>query len=210
MPNDQLILANIFIFYDALEFLCNSGLSNVKPPLDKKSQLSTNVQWSKSSAGVILTWIHTLFICTQLPLFLLSSRQNMNYNAKMNYFLISSKEFVLITEIFWRIFWCDNWRWLIGVVENFRFWVLVIFCLTLMSESLIFGRLEWCFSHYVWYLWHFWELVFNCCLIGSKICFQQIASMGWSKLCPAVCVFRVSCFGLFGFQSREWGSLEFI
>ena len=30
-----------------------------------------------------------------------------------------SKEFVLITEILWRIFWHNNWRSLIGVLENF-------------------------------------------------------------------------------------------
>ena len=29
----------------------------------------------------------------------------------------------MITEIFWRIFWHNNWRSLIVVVENFRFWV---------------------------------------------------------------------------------------
>ena len=46
---------------------------------------------------------------------------------KWTIFLISSKvsnsqskEFVLITEIFWRIFWLDNWRSLIVVVENFH------------------------------------------------------------------------------------------
>ena len=47
----------------------------------------------------------------------------------MDYFLRSSKvsnsqskEFVLITEIFWWIFWRDNWRSLIGVVENFCYY----------------------------------------------------------------------------------------
>ena len=37
-----------------------------------------------------------------------------------------SKEFVLITEIFWRTFWRDIWRSLIVVVENFRLWILLI------------------------------------------------------------------------------------
>ena len=54
---------------------------------------------------------------------------------KWTIFLISSKvsnsqskEFVLITEIFSQIFWHDNWRSLIGVVENFRFivWYFII------------------------------------------------------------------------------------
>ena len=47
---------------------------------------------------------------------------------KWTIFLISSKVnnsqskgFVLITEIFWWIFWHDNWQSLIVVVENFRF-----------------------------------------------------------------------------------------
>ena len=47
---------------------------------------------------------------------------------KWTIFLISwkvsnfqSKEFVLITEILWQIFWRDNWRSLIVVVENFRY-----------------------------------------------------------------------------------------
>ena len=46
----------------------------------------------------------------------------------MNYFLISSKvnnfqskEFVLITDIFWQIFWRDNWQSLIVAIENFRY-----------------------------------------------------------------------------------------
>ena len=34
-----------------------------------------------------------------------------------------SKEFVLITEIFWQIFWHDNWRSLIVFVENFRYYL---------------------------------------------------------------------------------------
>ena len=34
-----------------------------------------------------------------------------------------SKEFVLISEIFWQIFWKDNWRSLIFVIKNFHFGV---------------------------------------------------------------------------------------
>ena len=40
---------------------------------------------------------------------------------KWTVFLISSEKFVMITENFWRIFWHDNWRSIIGVVENFHF-----------------------------------------------------------------------------------------
>ena len=40
---------------------------------------------------------------------------------KWTIFVMSSDVFVLITENFWRIFWRDNWRSLIGVVENFRY-----------------------------------------------------------------------------------------
>ena len=47
---------------------------------------------------------------------------------KWTIFLISSKvsnsqskEFVLITEIFWRIFWLDNWQSLIVFLENFHY-----------------------------------------------------------------------------------------
>ena len=32
----------------------------------------------------------------------------------------------MITEIFWRPFWRDDWRSLIGVVENFRFFVIFV------------------------------------------------------------------------------------
>ena len=36
----------------------------------------------------------------------------------MNLFLISSKVFVLITEIFWRTFWCNKWRSVFDVVKD--------------------------------------------------------------------------------------------
>ena len=48
---------------------------------------------------------------------------------KWTIFLIPSKVFALITENFWRIFWRDKWRSIIGAVENVRlfytFWTFL-------------------------------------------------------------------------------------
>ena len=45
--------------------------------------------------------------------------------------------FVMITEIFWQTFWRDNWRSLIGVVENFRYYdARFIYSLGLTSKLL--------------------------------------------------------------------------
>ena len=43
---------------------------------------------------------------------------------KWTIFLISSKVFVLITEIFWQTFWRNKWRSVFDVVKdsNYRFW----------------------------------------------------------------------------------------
>ena len=57
---------------------------------------------------------HLCFFCFQDKLWI-----NM---PKWTIFLISSEEFVLITENFWLVFWRDKWRSIISVVENFRFW----------------------------------------------------------------------------------------
>ena len=60
----------------------------------------------------------------------------------MNYFcfVLSSNVFVLITENFWQIFWCDNWRSLIGVVENFRFWFEIWFINKIMLPNTDFSN----------------------------------------------------------------------
>ena len=55
---------------------------------------------------------------------------------KWNIFLISSKVFVLITEIFWRTFWGNKWRSVFDVVKDSSLFVpetkhtkdLIIYC----------------------------------------------------------------------------------
>ena len=43
----------------------------------------------------------------------------------------------MIAEIFWQIFWRDNWRSLIVAVENFRFYLLPAGFLALKSTTVI-------------------------------------------------------------------------
>ena len=51
-------------------------------------------------------------------MFLLSSRQKVNKNAKTNYFSGNTCFFVFITDNFWRDFWCNNWRSIFDVIER--------------------------------------------------------------------------------------------
>ena len=50
----------------------------------------------------------------------------------MNCFLISSKVFVLITEIFCPTFWCNRWRYIFDVVKE-----------TSLSMSYLFSQFLW-------------------------------------------------------------------
>ena len=50
----------------------------------------------------------------------------------MNCFLISSKVFVLITEIFCPTFWCNRWRYVFDVVKE-----------TSLSMSYLFSQFLW-------------------------------------------------------------------
>ena len=50
--------------------------------------------------------------------FLLSSRQNVNQNAKTKYSSENTSFYVSITENFWWDFWWNNWRSIFEVVER--------------------------------------------------------------------------------------------
>ena len=67
---------------------------------------------------------------------------------KWTVFLISSEVFVLITEVFWRIFWHDNWRSIIFALENFRYLVLLlsIFAVCIFYIQYFFAMLNVQFS----------------------------------------------------------------
>ena len=75
---------------------------------------------SKNSSENLSNHNKHLCFCTVFSSFCCLQDKTWIKMPKWTIFLISSKEFVLITEIFWRIFWRDNWRSLIGGVENFR------------------------------------------------------------------------------------------
>ena len=66
--------------------------------------------------------------------------------------LLSLRHQNMITEIFWLIFWLDNWRSLIGVVKNFRNKSLF---------SLVWYDQHWfCFSFFSQMQWTNWIYMF--------------------------------------------------
>ena len=57
-------------------------------------------------------------------------------------FLISSKVFVLITEIFWRTFWRNKWWFVFDVVKDSSFWLFDYFKFYLTTPKKLFPQYE--------------------------------------------------------------------
>ena len=78
---------------------------------------------SKNSSENLSNHNKHLCFCTVFSSFCCLQDKTWIKMPKWTIFLISSKQFVLITENFWRIFWRDNWPSIIGAVENYRYCV---------------------------------------------------------------------------------------
>ena len=72
--------------------------------------------------------------------FLLSSRHNVNQNAKTNYFSGNTSFFVFITETFWRDFWGNNWRLISDILKTANRLVDIIEMLAI-KKSVVLGSI---------------------------------------------------------------------